>query len=387
MSQKFIAFKSLILIFIFAFFCFTLFSQTNPNHVWVEGYIRKDGTSVRGHFRTAPNHTNVDNFSTLGNVNPYTGELGTIRSDGQENPWKGNEVHTPKVNYYEIEDTWSKDKNVNSSIFQNTQFTLYEKSRNTSTTYYSTTDNLNIRKSPSVNSEVVTSINKYDVFKIVEKSDSKKSVKGLKENYWYKIERYPVSGWVFGEYVEIKESCGIMSYNEYLENIGNNEYYIQLADDTYWEINGDNVNIRETPSLKSKILKKSFSNTKVKVVQRTKNKYPVSGYESNYWYKINLEGVTGWVYGALISPSEDYLLPKDWNGKFTIINASNVNVRNEPTINNGKVITKLNYGDEVEVIAKTKKEYEINSYGIDYWYYIKRKDVSGWVFGKLLEKK
>jgi len=363
-----------------------LFSQTNPNHVWVEGYTRNDGTAVRGHFRTAPNHTNVDNFSTFGNINPYTEELGTIKSDGQVNPWKSSESINPKVNYYEIEDSWSNTNQVNSSIFQNTQYTLYEQGRNLNTTYYSTTDNLNIRKSPSINSEVITSISKYDVFKIVDKSTTKESLEGHQDNYWYKIERHPIIGWVFGEYVDIKESCGILSYDEYLKNKGNTKSYTQLNIENYWVINGQNVNIRYEPSLNSNIIKKSSKNTKVKITHRTKLKQDISGYEKSYWYKVKIDGLAGWIYGALIKPSEEILLPNDWDGKFSIINASKVNVRNEPTVKNSKIITKLDFGDEVEVIAKTKKVYEVNGYGSDYWYYIKRKEISGWVFGKLLKK-
>jgi hypothetical protein len=58
-----------------------LYSQTNPDHVYVNGYYRKNGTYVRPHYRTAPNNTNRDNFSTLGNVNPYTGKPGYIIPD------------------------------------------------------------------------------------------------------------------------------------------------------------------------------------------------------------------------------------------------------------------------------------------------------------------
>jgi hypothetical protein len=47
--------------------------------VYVQGYTRKDGTHVEGHYRSAPNSTTADNFSTYGNINPYTGELGTKR--------------------------------------------------------------------------------------------------------------------------------------------------------------------------------------------------------------------------------------------------------------------------------------------------------------------
>lgn len=43
----------------------------------VKGYFRKDGTYVAPHMRSAPNSTTSDNFSTQGNVNPYTGAPGT----------------------------------------------------------------------------------------------------------------------------------------------------------------------------------------------------------------------------------------------------------------------------------------------------------------------
>jgi hypothetical protein len=45
--------------------------------VYVSGYTRSNGTYVSGHYRSSPNHTKSDNFSTYGNVNPYTGKIGT----------------------------------------------------------------------------------------------------------------------------------------------------------------------------------------------------------------------------------------------------------------------------------------------------------------------
>lgn len=55
--------------------------QINSNHVYVNGYTRSDGTFVKPHYRTAPNSSNVDNFSTIGNTNPYTGKAGYIPRD------------------------------------------------------------------------------------------------------------------------------------------------------------------------------------------------------------------------------------------------------------------------------------------------------------------
>lgn len=46
---------------------------------YIQGYVRKDGTYVRPHFRSEPNNTDMDNYSTRGNVNPWTGNVGTER--------------------------------------------------------------------------------------------------------------------------------------------------------------------------------------------------------------------------------------------------------------------------------------------------------------------
>lgn len=56
-----------------------LFSiQVFAKDVYVKGYTRKDGTYVQPHYRTSPNNTKLDNYSTKGNYNPYTGKRGTV---------------------------------------------------------------------------------------------------------------------------------------------------------------------------------------------------------------------------------------------------------------------------------------------------------------------
>lgn len=47
----------------------------SPTHV--NGYLKRNGTYVAPYMRTAPNATRLDNWSTKGNVNPYTGKAGT----------------------------------------------------------------------------------------------------------------------------------------------------------------------------------------------------------------------------------------------------------------------------------------------------------------------
>ena len=46
--------------------------------VRVGGYTRKDGTYVAPHYRSAPDGSFYNNWSTKGNVNPYTGTPGTV---------------------------------------------------------------------------------------------------------------------------------------------------------------------------------------------------------------------------------------------------------------------------------------------------------------------
>lgn len=43
----------------------------------VRGYTTKRGTYVAPHRQTNPDHTQRNNYSTRGNVNPWTGKAGT----------------------------------------------------------------------------------------------------------------------------------------------------------------------------------------------------------------------------------------------------------------------------------------------------------------------
>ena len=40
---------------------------------FVNGYTKRDGTYVPPYIRTSPDSTNLNNYSTQGNYNPYTG--------------------------------------------------------------------------------------------------------------------------------------------------------------------------------------------------------------------------------------------------------------------------------------------------------------------------
>jgi len=64
--------KKLIALSIVLFTAFSSFAQT-----YVSGYTRSNGKYVEPYYRSSPNSTKLDNYSTLGNINPFTGSIGT----------------------------------------------------------------------------------------------------------------------------------------------------------------------------------------------------------------------------------------------------------------------------------------------------------------------
>jgi hypothetical protein len=68
--------KTLIALALFATSIVGALAQTHVN-----GYYRTDGTYVQPHWRSSPNNTAYDNWSTRGSMNPYTGQVGTRNDD------------------------------------------------------------------------------------------------------------------------------------------------------------------------------------------------------------------------------------------------------------------------------------------------------------------
>jgi hypothetical protein len=63
---------------------------------YVQPYTDKNGTYHQGHYRSAPNNTDLDNYNTKGNYNPYTGETGT-RTPKYEQPTYVAPAYVPPV--------------------------------------------------------------------------------------------------------------------------------------------------------------------------------------------------------------------------------------------------------------------------------------------------
>lgn len=93
-----------VLLFVFGL----LFALAAVADTYVNGYYRKDGTYVQGYYRTSPNSNTTDNYSSQGNINPYTGDAGTRPNDytpDAANYGAGRTIHTgPRGGQYYIND-------------------------------------------------------------------------------------------------------------------------------------------------------------------------------------------------------------------------------------------------------------------------------------------
>jgi hypothetical protein len=49
----------------------------NPSSTYTSGYVKNNGTYVSPHMKSASNSTELDNYGTKGNTNPYTGKAGS----------------------------------------------------------------------------------------------------------------------------------------------------------------------------------------------------------------------------------------------------------------------------------------------------------------------
>lgn len=69
--------KKLLLLIVLSFVFITLTATISEARTSsVRGSFRRNGSYVVPHYRTSPNRTKLDNWSSKGNYNPYTGKKG-----------------------------------------------------------------------------------------------------------------------------------------------------------------------------------------------------------------------------------------------------------------------------------------------------------------------
>lgn len=90
--------KKIFYVLSFLFLCCSNSALSKSIHV--NGYIKKDGTYVSPHERTTPDNNFNNNWSTKGNVNPYTGKEGTLLQKNNSKSITINNAPIYNINKY-----------------------------------------------------------------------------------------------------------------------------------------------------------------------------------------------------------------------------------------------------------------------------------------------
>ena len=70
--------KKLLVSLVIVSFIFSFLASSIEAVTRTKGYTKKNGTYVAPSYKSTPNKSKLDNFSTKGNINPYTGKKGTV---------------------------------------------------------------------------------------------------------------------------------------------------------------------------------------------------------------------------------------------------------------------------------------------------------------------
>ena len=257
---------------ILTFFSIILFGQTNSKHVYVEPYTRSDGTTVQGHMRTAPNSTNTDNFSTIPNVNPYTGKPGYIIPDN-------NPMTTPSSPNYNSTYTYPS-----TNSFDNLPLDFFNTKNSAYSSYplYMVNTRANLRSEMSAKSVIIDVLTGGETVRVINSFFGD----------WWEVYYDGKTGYIFKSLLSFySEGQKEVSYS----NIENDPLdflnrKIPYSDKPTYYTKG-NINLREQMSTQSAILRKIPAYSSVKVI---------SSFFGDWW-EIYYDGSTGYVASYLLT--------------------------------------------------------------------------------------
>jgi hypothetical protein len=164
------------------------------------------------------------------------------------------------------------------------------------------------------------------------------------------------------------------------------------TDYTFGLITFERVNLRESPSIASKIIRVLNINDKVTILEKTNFKSRIQPYGEDYWYKVRFDSESiGWVFGKLISEFDQLANEENeaWSkhlNTYTYVKGNSVNMRSEPFTGAGNIIGSFNFDTKCTIISRTDVEENIEPWGKSYWYKVSCEDKVGWIFGGLLSE-
>lgn len=149
---------------------------------------------------------------------------------------------------------------------------------------------------------------------------------------------------------------------------------------------GDHVNIRNLPTIHSDVLGQVYTGDRLLVLAKSPYMQHVGHFGRDYWYKVERDGIAGWVFGNLLDL--DGLNPGSIdteNLEYRVIDVSFINVRSKPSVRS-KILFKLYTGDRITIIMRSDQISTVPGYGTNYWYLVAHEGFEGWVFGSLIGK-
>ena len=274
------------ILFTIILFCFIVlgYAQTNPNHVKVKGYHRSDGTYVEPYYRTAPNSTNRDNFSTLGNTNPYTGKPGYILPDNNPLPIYSTSNYSSTIHennpnlsgklsngYSDLTTNYDLIYNLN-SIHNSIWSAEYSSNLYDSKPSYITTTTLNMREGMSTFYAVITRIPKGEDVKVINSFFGD----------WWEVYYNGKKGYVSSQYlseniIQSSNKCFNNNYGSNYSSIGN----YKLTDIT---------SLRIKPDSQSSVILRFNVGDNVEVINSS----------DEWWWEVIHNGKRGWVKRRLL---------------------------------------------------------------------------------------
>ncbi|NSW89306.1 MAG: SH3 domain-containing protein [Firmicutes bacterium] len=203
---------------------------------------------------------------------------------------------------------------------------------------------LNVRQNPSTSATIVGQLLKDTEVKINDNSGD-----------WYNITFNNLTGWVYGDYVTVKEASTSSSGESPKPTGSTGE-----EDKKTGVVTATVLNVREGAGTSTKVIAQLNNGMEVKILEEDNTK------DAFCWYKVNYGNINGWVSGEYISFKNE---PIDEG----VVNVSVANVRSGPSLTSG-VVTQLKSGSKVNIYSW---------YGE--WYKIKLEDGSfAWIFGELV---
>jgi N-acetylmuramoyl-L-alanine amidase len=201
-------------------------------------------------------------------------------------------------------------------------------------TITSATDELNVRSGPSLNYDIITTLNKGDLYPVLKE-----------EGEWIQIQlRNGQKGWVANYLVSAAE--------ESTASLVDSEQAVTKEVSKTAIITVNSLNVRSEPSLNGNIVGKLQKDDTIKIISK-----------SNDWIEITHNGQSGWISDQYIQENNSEEIVNTSNtetitsGKLTILH-NGTNIRKRPNTQS-TILDRANQGDTFETISFENDWYQI----------------------------